>query len=484
MIPSPPPGPRLLGPLLAELRAARGWSQQRMAAELCAASGVPTLTRNEVSRWERQLRLPGDFWAAWLAAVLGVPGQLLAEAAARSRRLGVAPAMVGPAGSRARLALLTLAYRWAADPGGRTPAGPFAAAPPPRPGRPGRDGEHRTARHGPRRPVADEPRPLGADVPSGPDDEPAGGGSGRGHPADGVTLATLRRWDDLLGGDDLAGHGARRLRRAVRGYRRAGPADRRAMLPALAESAQLAGWLAADAGDPGGGLVAYRLALRAAVAAGQPPLAGYVLASASHLLADAGDAAGALVLARIGYAAGRAGASPGLRALLLHRVALAAALAGRPRAAGQALAGADRAGTPEPGREPPWLYWLDAAELAAMTGRTFVALGRPAAAVPLLTPAVGARGRPRRSAVYGGWLARAHLGLGAVPEACAVAGEALLDAVRSGSHRAVGQLTAFRRGLAHAPPGPATRGYTRALTTARPYLPSGVPRHLRDRPSR
>ncbi|MEH0953564.1 helix-turn-helix domain-containing protein, partial [Micromonospora sp. CPCC 205554] len=226
MIPSPPPGPRLLGPLLAELRAARGWSQQRMAAELCAASGVPTLTRNEVSRWERQLRLPGDFWSAWLAAVLGVPGELLAEAAARSRRLGVVPAAVGPAGSRARLALLTLAYRWAGDPGGRTPAGPFAAAPPPLPGRPGRDDGRRPRRHGPRTPVADEPGPLGVHVPRGPD-EPAGDGSGRGHPADRVTLATLRRWDDLLGGGDLAGHGARRLRRAVRGYRRAGPAGRR-----------------------------------------------------------------------------------------------------------------------------------------------------------------------------------------------------------------------------------------------------------------
>ncbi|MDW3849201.1 helix-turn-helix domain-containing protein [Micromonospora sp. BRA006-A] len=467
MIPSPPPGPRLLGPLLAELRAARGWSQQRLADELCAASGVPTLTRNEVSRWERQLRLPGDFWSAWLATVLGVPGEVLAGAAARSRRLGVAPAVVDPAGSRARLALLTLAYRWAADPGGRTPAGPFAAAPPQH-GRPGREAGRTTA---------DQPLSLG--VPRGPD-EPAG----RGHPADRVTLATLRRWDDLLGGGDLAGHGARRLRHAVRGYRRAGPAGRRAMLPALAESAQLAGWLAADAGNPGGGLVAYRLALRAAVAAGQPPLAGHVLASASHLLADAGDPAGALVLARIGYAATRATATPGLRALLLHRVALAAALAGRPRAAGQALAGADRAGTPEPGREPPWLYWLDAAELAAMTGRTLVALGRPAAAVPLLTPVVGAPGRPRRSAVYGGWLARGHLGLGAVPEACAVAGEALLDAVRSGSARAVGQLTAFRRGLAHAPPAPATRGYAGLVTAARPYLPSGVPRHLRDRPGR
>ncbi|MFG3579228.1 hypothetical protein [Micromonospora chersina] len=59
MTPSPPPGPRPpdpwppdprpLGPLLAELRAARGWSQRPVAAELCAAAGVPTLTRHEVS---------------------------------------------------------------------------------------------------------------------------------------------------------------------------------------------------------------------------------------------------------------------------------------------------------------------------------------------------------------------------------------------------------------------------------------------------
>ncbi|WP_247677801.1 hypothetical protein [Micromonospora sp. C41] len=122
-----------------------------------------------------------------------------------------------------------------------------------------------------------------------------------------------------------------------------------------------------------------------------------------------------------------------------------------------------------------WSQQRLAAELAAMTGRTLVALGRAAAAVPLLTPVVAAPGRPRRSAVYGGWLARAHLGLGAEPEACAVAGEALLDAVRSGSPRAVGQLTEFRRGLARRPPGPATRGYARLLAATRPYLPSRHP---------
>ncbi|MGC4896645.1 helix-turn-helix domain-containing protein [Micromonospora sp. DT31] len=456
MIPSAPSGPLPLGPLLAELRAARGWSQQRVAAELCAASGVPTLTRHEVSRWERQLRLPGDFWSAWLATVLGVPGELLAEAAARSRWLGATPATVDPPGSRARVALLTLAHRWAADPTGGTLAGPFAAreATPPAP-----------TSGGDRAGAGDGHAPADAGAGPGPADP------GRRLPAGRAALATLRRWDDLLGGGDLAGHGARGLRHAVRGYRRAGPAGRRRLLPGLAESAQLAGWLAADAGDLTGGLVAYRLALRAAVAAGDVPLAGHVLGSASHLLAGAGDPAGALVLARIGYATCRVAASPGLRVLLLHRVALAAALDGRRAAAGRALADAERVGPPDPGGEPPWLYWLDPAELAAMTGRTLVALGRPAAAVPLLTPVVTARGGPRRAAVYGGWLARGHLALGAAPLACAVAGEALLDAVRSGSPRAVDQLTGFRRGLAGHPPGPATRRHAELVAAARPYLP-------------
>ncbi|MFI2647183.1 helix-turn-helix domain-containing protein [Micromonospora fulviviridis] len=122
MTPSPPPGPRPLGPLLAELRAARGWSQQRVAAELCAAAGVPTLTRHEVSRWERQRRLPGDFWSGWLAVVLGVPVDLLAEAGARSRKLapGGRPA---PRGAPAAVA-------HPPGPAARRRAGPVAAARP------------------------------------------------------------------------------------------------------------------------------------------------------------------------------------------------------------------------------------------------------------------------------------------------------------------------------------------------------------------
>ncbi|MEV4121138.1 helix-turn-helix transcriptional regulator [Micromonospora sp. NPDC049645] len=95
MIPPASPRPAQLGPLLARHRLARGWSQQRTAAELCAASGVPTLSRHEVSRWERQRRVPGGFWLGWLAVVLDVPLVALAEAAAATRRAGAARA-TGP----------------------------------------------------------------------------------------------------------------------------------------------------------------------------------------------------------------------------------------------------------------------------------------------------------------------------------------------------------------------------------------------------
>ncbi|GAA0407387.1 hypothetical protein GCM10009541_58170 [Micromonospora gifhornensis] len=69
----PHPPDSLSGPPLTRLRLARGWSQSRLAAELCAAAGVPTLSRHEISRWERQRRTPGRYWHAWLAIVLGVP---------------------------------------------------------------------------------------------------------------------------------------------------------------------------------------------------------------------------------------------------------------------------------------------------------------------------------------------------------------------------------------------------------------------------
>jgi transcriptional regulator with XRE-family HTH domain len=65
------------GPRLAQLRRSRGLSQQQLANLLCAATGTCTLTRNEISRWERGQRRPAQAWLGWLALVLAVPREQL-----------------------------------------------------------------------------------------------------------------------------------------------------------------------------------------------------------------------------------------------------------------------------------------------------------------------------------------------------------------------------------------------------------------------
>lgn len=77
-----------LGPLLVRRRRLLGLSQGRLATLLCAAADLPTLSRHEVSRWEREERIPTRFWRPWLAAVLGVPADQIEAGAilTRSRR--------------------------------------------------------------------------------------------------------------------------------------------------------------------------------------------------------------------------------------------------------------------------------------------------------------------------------------------------------------------------------------------------------------
>lgn len=66
-----------MGALIRDLRTARGWSQGQLADELCRASGHPTVTREEISRWERGVRVPGPFWLPHLADVLQTPQGVL-----------------------------------------------------------------------------------------------------------------------------------------------------------------------------------------------------------------------------------------------------------------------------------------------------------------------------------------------------------------------------------------------------------------------
>ena len=298
---------------------------------------------------------------------------------------------------------------------------------------------------------------------------PAGASVGRA--LDEAGLAELRRLDDLIGGVDLLPTWGDLLAVRPPALPTASGARKRS-LALVAEAGQLAGWLASDAGDTLAALTAYRRALVAAAGAGDRQLAGHILGSASHLLLSVEDPQGALLLARTGYAGVRHVAPAGLRALLLHRVAFAAARCGHRRAAHAALTAAWRAAdrrTPE--QEPAWLYWLEAAELDAMTGRCLAALRRPLRAVPLLDAAVRRTGQQRSAAIYGAWLARGYLDLGEVEQACEVADATLLDVVRAGSVRAAAELEQFRRQLAPFGDEPEVRRHTTLITAAGPYLP-------------
>lgn len=75
-----------LGPLLIRVRRRLGRSQLRLAEQLCAASGMATVSRHEISRWEREERIPSPFWLAWLGEVLGITDAQLERAIAGTRR--------------------------------------------------------------------------------------------------------------------------------------------------------------------------------------------------------------------------------------------------------------------------------------------------------------------------------------------------------------------------------------------------------------
>ncbi|WP_406237668.1 helix-turn-helix domain-containing protein [Nocardia sp. NBC_01009] len=65
------------GDLIRQLRSAKGWSQGRLADELCKASGA-NISREYISRrWESNATEPSSFWLRHLAAVLDCPLELL-----------------------------------------------------------------------------------------------------------------------------------------------------------------------------------------------------------------------------------------------------------------------------------------------------------------------------------------------------------------------------------------------------------------------
>ena len=73
------------GSLIRDLRDSRGWSQTQLADALCQVSGRPTISRDEIKRWETGKVIPARYWIGYLSQAFGVSQDLLASEAMLSR---------------------------------------------------------------------------------------------------------------------------------------------------------------------------------------------------------------------------------------------------------------------------------------------------------------------------------------------------------------------------------------------------------------
>ncbi|MER7057789.1 transcriptional regulator [Streptomyces sp. NPDC000351] len=250
----------------------------------------------------------------------------------------------------------------------------------------------------------------------------------------------LRLADDVVYGKDLIGPALRELQ-AAKLYREGTHTGKvgRELLRAIAELAQIAGWVASDAGEHAEAERIYRLGMSAAQAAGDGVLSGSVAGSLAYLWSNTGHDADAVGLACAALEDAGTDAPPKARALYLDRVAWAHTRAGQDRPAMAALGEAAEAlaeasaGT----GSPSYLYWMDAGELQVMEARVYTELRRPLRAVPLLTDVLGRydASHSRELALYLSWLAVAYADANEPEAAAAATTSRKLALGQSGSER-------------------------------------------------
>ncbi|WP_405586716.1 helix-turn-helix domain-containing protein [Streptomyces sp. NBC_01190] len=343
------------GAYLAQLRRRATKSQRQLALALCDGAGIASVTRNEVSRWERGERIP-DTWLPFLAEALGTPLHDLERAAAYARNEadGVLP---GPSATLAEL----------------LPDSELLA---------------------PR--VALRGRHLGA--------ENVSNLAARVH--------ALRLADDVVSGGDLIGPAFRELHGAVRLHQESTFSQDigRDLLIQIAELAQISGWIASDAGQHADAERAYTLGISAARNAGDRTLAANLAGSLAYQHTNTGREREGIDLAHAAVEEAGPHASAKPRALFLDRVAWAHAKAGEAQPAIRALEQAHAALADDDGTTPPtWAYWVTSEELDVMDARAYTELRRPLRAVPVLSDVLERYDTThvREVALYRSWLAEA-----------------------------------------------------------------------------
>ncbi|RSM46788.1 DNA-binding protein [Actinoplanes sp. ATCC 53533] len=248
------------------------------------------------------------------------------------------------------------------------------------------------------------------------------------------------------------------------------PTTGRALLSAVAEATQLAGWASYDAGMDGLAQRYMIQALRLAGGAGDRALGAEILAAMSHQAAYKRAAAEAVDLAR---AAGRAASEVGVEAIQAESAVLEAqghAAGGEEAACAAALDRAEKIfDKADRSSDPQWIGYFDEAYLAAKFGHCFVTLGRGDIAQRFATRSLDmdgknyARGRQFNLAL----LAAAHAQVGDLEEASRVGIQAVDAAEGLRSSRARDYLADLADRLAKHAGLPAVRDFT---DRARPVL--------------
>lgn len=396
-----------IGPLLQELRVKAHRSQADQADVLSDLAGV-AVTRNQVSRWENEKRLPGPFWQRHFAASFRVPVADLRRAVAASR---------------------------AARRRGRQQAD--------------QQGDTRVLRRD----------FLGSALIAGlatgiPQLTPLGVGRRVG--SDVVALlrgrtARLRLLDDVLGGADTFQVYVAEFETTTSLLEQASytEATGRDLLAVAAEQAQQAGWAAFDAGRHADAERLYRASLDAANEAANPLLAGNSLAYLSYQQVSTERSGIEAAIASCGTAGDHAPAA--VRALLFGRLAWAYAVAGDPRETERALARAEEAVTSaDGGAIPGWAEWMDGTQVQIVAGRCWTELGRPLRAVPALESALAAYDdtHARDKSLYLTWLADSYIDAAEVEQAASVMNRVLDLSAGIGSVRPRQRVVTVMRRLA------------------------------------
>lgn len=254
-------------------------------------------------------------------------------------------------------------------------------------------------------------------------------------------VTQLRRADDYMSGRASHALVRKEIRDTARLLKEASLTgfQARRVLVATGELAQLAAFVAADAG-------LYRQAINyaeggilAAHAGGDQPLAANIMTTLSYQIANTGSPRQAAILARTAYAGAKHNSTATAKALFLDRIAWADAKSGDLQSCERTLGQVeDSFSRSDPDEDPDWLYWVNREEIDVMAGRCLTELNQPAKAVSLLTDAIEVYDSThiREISLYQSWLAEDYILLGDVDTAADLATQVLELGARADSARA------------------------------------------------